>query len=241
MKKNRRDVKKRDGADAALTAALSGFTAVLGAPVEYSDSPSRRGECDHARERTTAMSTPIDETELTVRHGATLRERYPLLMAQPSPTITPIAAQAEARGEPVPVGKTAAEVRAAGYVVAVDVPDTATLDPREPTNDDATPLNISSTGCETDFEWNSEAIDATEWLIEKAAVLAAMTPESIAQEHEFMLYTFTDAVRRAERLPVGTQFFAALASVARVIGLLEAEAHRREKLLETAAKFSLAT
>lgn len=241
MKKNRRDVKKRDGADAALTAALSGFTAVLGAPVEYSDSPSRRGECDHARERTTAMSTPIDETELTVRHGATLRERYPLLMAQPSPTITPIAAQAEARCEPVPVGKTAAEVRAAGYVVAVDVPDTATLDPREAGDEAAPPLNVSATGCETDFEWSVDPLDATEWITTREGVLASMTPESIAQEHEFMLYTFTDAAKRAERLPVGTSFLATLTSVARAIGLLEAEAHRREKLLETAAKFSLAT
>ena len=187
------------------------------------------------------MLTPTDETELTVRHGATLRERYPLLMAQPSPTIPTMREQAEARGEPVPVGKTAAEVRAAGYVVAVDVPDTATLDPREAGDEAAPPLNVSATGCETDFEWSVDPLDATEWITTREGVLASMTPESIAQEHEFMLYTFTDAAKRAERLPVGTSFLATLTSVARAIGLLEAEAHRREKLLETAAKFSLAT
>ncbi len=188
------------------------------------------------------MLTPTDETELTVRHGATLRDRYPLLMAQPSPTIPTMREQAEARGEHVPVGKTAAEVRAAGYEVSLEVPDDCALATREEAESPASNVSIASTGRLTDFVWLRNTASMAKWYIARPDALAAMTPESIAEEHELCLRALRDGIERASApTPAGTGIFTALTATACVIGILEAEAHRREKLLGTAAKFSLAT
>jgi hypothetical protein len=186
------------------------------------------------------MPTPTDETELTVRHGATLRERYPLLMAQTSPTIPTMREQAEARGEPVPVGKTAAEVRAAGYVVAVDVPDDASLVESGDVPDERV-CTATTGGAITGIVWTRGSRSVAEWLMAYEGVLVAMPPASLVGCHDDLTYALRVGVEKTRDLAAGTPIFETLAIVACAIGLLEAEAHRREKLLETAAKFSLAT
>ena len=172
---------------------------------------------------------------LTARPGTTFRERYPRLMAQPSPRAQPIMTQAGLRFEEPPVGRTARQIRAEGFVVPANVPDDAVLmTEAEYIAEGACEgdVGVASVGRRTGYVMTHDIRTLAAWLRERPEMLLVMTPEELASESERALASV--------RLSLSLSDIASMHAGALVAYEVEREAARREALLETAERFSLA-
>lgn len=82
------------------------------------------------------------------------------------PTHKPVHEQAEERGERIPVGSRACELREQGYVVSIAVPDEArfTVAPHSPTG----------------YVWSSDHVEALAWTWRGIAVIVTLPEDEVA-------------------------------------------------------------
>jgi len=151
----------------------------------------------------------------------TFRDRFPRLVAQPSARAQPIATQAALRFEEPPVGRTAREARALGFVVPMPVPDDAVLDDDPLGNP---PVDTASTGRHTGYAWNIPWPLLAAWFTARPEVLTVMTPAELETAHRFALAARTAEGRASARV---------------VVAFIEAEARRREDALARAHEGAL--